>query len=124
MKLARWLVVSPLSVSMLAVLGAGARVRLAKWSALLSVGLFTAWHFVTFVIMLMFTEHYSILGTGPLPHTVLERFLLGWAVLASVWFLGLLAALVTRLWAVARVACFALASCAFGAVIDHWLWVK
>jgi hypothetical protein len=62
-------------------------------AAVLSIGLLALWNTVTFATL---TEDNSILGHGPLPHTLHERFLILWFMAGVVWLTVLISALVQR----------------------------
>jgi hypothetical protein len=63
------------------------------FAAVLSVGLLVLWNVVTFSTL---TEDNSILGHGPLPHELHERFLALWFMAGFVWLIVLISATVQR----------------------------
>ena len=87
----------------------------------LSVGLLALWNAVTFATL---TEDNSVLGRGPLPHTLYERFLFLWFMVGVVWLIALSFAIRKRAWFSIAVSLTALVVCVLAWVINAIGWVQ
>lgn len=89
--------------------------------AVFTVGLLAAWNASTFAAL---TAENSVLGRGPLPHQLHERFLLLWAVLGIAWLVVLAFAVARRSWIQVAVALGALGGCVVAWFINASGWVS
>jgi hypothetical protein len=87
----------------------------------LSVGLVAVWNALTFATL---TKDNSVMGRGPHPHTLHERFLILWFIVGVVWLIALISAIRERAWFRMAVSLTALVVCVLAWVINAIGWVQ